>query len=311
MSELKMADIDMNLLVILSKLLDSRSVTKAAITLGVSQPAVTQSLKRLRVLFNDPLLVRTRYGMEPTPFALELITPLKKILDGVRSLLDPRKFDPVSANTTFRMEMDDYSQLLLLPKISERLAKRAPNIRLAVHAPSPTPPIARLENRDLQIAIGSDRNFVGEFRRKRLLSDRLVCLVRRNHPVLASGREMSLAQFLATPHVSVSPSPMVSKLVDDAIAAVDRTRIIRSWVPNSVPGAILACRSDSILVAQARVAKMMANLFGGEIVECPLPPIEYTVYQVWHGTTDAEPSSKWIRTLIAEAADDIDLDYAN
>jgi DNA-binding transcriptional LysR family regulator len=307
MSDLKLADIDMNLLVVLSKLLESRSVTKAANTLGVTQPAVTQNLKRLRVLFKDPLLVRTRYGMEPTPFAIELAPPLKKILDGVRTLLDPRKFDPISASMTFRMEMDDYSQLLLLPEISERLRLRAPNIRLAVHAPSPTPPIARLENRDLQIAIGSDRNFVGEFRRKRLLTDRLVCLVRRGHPTLESDGKISLDQFVALPHVSVSPSPMVSKLVDDVLAAMNGAREIRTWLPTIVPAAVLACRSDQILVVQARAATLMAGLFGGVVVECPIPLSDYTVYQVWHGTTDSEPSSQWMRTLISEAARDMEM----
>jgi LysR family transcriptional regulator, mexEF-oprN operon transcriptional activator len=308
MTRRKLTEVDLNLLAVLGRLLEFQSVTKTALELGVSQPAITHHLKQLRALFSDPLLVRTRYGMTPTALALEMEQPLRKILEQVRVLLDPRNFDPSTANLTYRIEMDDYTQLLLLPKLHAKLGALAPGIRVWVQQPSPMPPAGLLEVHDLQMAIGGERHFVGEFKRQRILTDRLVCLVRAGHPMVDQQQQVSLQDFLRTPHISVSPSPMVSKLVDDAVAAIDAQRYVAAWVPSIVPAAMLACQTDFVLVIQKRAADLVAPLFGGVVVPCPLALQNYTSYQVWHGTTDTEPSGKWMRSLIAEAASTLEKD---
>jgi DNA-binding transcriptional LysR family regulator len=307
MREADLARIDLNLLVALRALLAERSVTRAAARLGLSQPAASRALSRLRETFGDPLLVRTRDGLVPTPRAAALEAPLARLLDDVRDLVRRPEFDPATARGRFALAAVDYVDAVLLPALAEALRARAPGIDL-VSLPSPRDPATALaalaEGRwDLQV-MRFDGDAPAGIYRRRLFGDDLVCMLRRDHPALRDG--LTAETFAALDHVLITVTDDRPGPVDEALAARGLARRIAVRVPHFLAAPLVAARTDAVLTMPRLLAGMFADWLPVALAEPPLPLAGFEIVQLWHERRHGDPAHAWLRALVREVAAAID-----
>ena len=224
-----LAAIDLNQLVALDALLAEESITRAARRVGLSQPAMSHTLARLRGVFGDPLLVRAGRRMMLTPRALELAEPLAQALAGLeRAIGRPDPFDPRLARRVVRVAAMDFVQLVLLPPLCAALLREAPGVEV-VAVPPPEPPDRALVEGELDLAIGLARDAPG-LRQRELLRERFVCVVRKGHPGV--GRELTVRRFARLSHALVSPRGLAVGAVDAALAKRGLTRRVVVTLPS-------------------------------------------------------------------------------
>lgn len=302
MHDVHLSRLDLNLLVALQALLAERHVTRAAARVGLTQPAMSHALARLRGVLDDPLLVRTRDGLVLTPRAEELRPPLDRVLAEVQTLFAPAaRFEPATARRTFRVVSSDYVELALMPAVLARVWKEAPGID--VHLTSSPAALESLEDDRVDLAIVPP---VGETRSgfyvQRILSERFVCVVRTDHPSVK--RRLGLAQFLALPHALVAPRGEAGGIVDDALAKLGEARRVAVRVPHFLVAPFLVERSDLVLTLAERVARSLAPSVKLRVVA---PPKEldlpgFTIALYWHARHHADPAQAWFRALVADVA---------
>ena len=291
-------NVDLNLLVALEALLSERNVTRAAQRLGLSQPAMSAALARLRTLFNDPLLLRTSRGMLPTAKGVELAAPVKQVLDEIgRIVRQADAFDPARAEVTFTITASDYVEFTILPRLVDHFEARAPGCRLAVRPINFATLPEQLERGEVDLALVSTTNAPENARLRPLYPERFVCAVRRGHPRAA--KQISLEEFCALEHVLISPSggAFVAQ-TDAALSALGRSRSVRLSVPHFLLIPEILGRSDMMAVLPERLARAHADRL--HIMEVPfeLPP--YTIAQVWHERTHRDPARAWLRQALAD-----------
>lgn len=293
---MNLRSIDLNLLVALDALLAERHVTKAADRVGLSQPAMSNTLSRLRAMFSDELLVRTSAGMQPTPRAIELMQPLQTLLRQVERLLesDP-DFDPATSRRTFTVRMSDILACLIVPLL---LARRAPGTRVSyniIHLP-PALTVDALERDEIDVAISMGLEHATSVRARTLMRDRMVCLMRNGHP--AADGKLTFATFIEQEHMKVSISPADVRFVDDVLAELGQSRKIAVNVPHwlLVPHAL---KETDLLAVMPRKLAMALIDDGLQMAELPFAsaPFDWTMY--WHRRHDQSKANRWIRDEIS------------
>lgn len=293
---------DLNLLVALDALLAERNVTRAARRLNLSQPALSAQLARLRDLFGDALLVPAQRGMLPTPRALELQEPLRRVLDEVRGVLVAgARFDPAAALTTFRIAASDYTQQAILAPLALGLARDAPGLRFAFRTIDAPNLVAQMEEGTVDLALMVPETAPERLRMRVLFDERYVAIVRRDHP--AVGAALDLDTFCALDHVIVSPrgGGFVGP-TDAALAAHGRSRRVAMSVPGFLIVPEIVARSEMIALVPERMARDAAARV--QIFEPPLPVPGFRIAMVWHHRTADDPAQQWLRArLAAQIAD--------
>ena len=306
MHELHLRSLDLNLILALDALLEERSVTRAAQRVGITQSAMSHALARLRAVTGDALLVRTPSGMVATARAEELAPPIRRALEGVATALrPPQAFDPKTAERRIRIGTGDYGEIVLLPRVVERMAKEAPRIDLRViFLADSLAGILRSGDVNLLLTpvFAADAG-PGVYARK-LFDERFVCVVRRGHPL--AGKKLTLARYVASSHALISPRGKEGSMTDDALTRLGLSRRIAVTVPHFLVAPHIVVQSDLILTLPARVANMLAAPLGLEVLK---PPPElglegFSVSAVWHERTHADPAQRWIREVFAEVAKD-------
>jgi DNA-binding transcriptional LysR family regulator len=293
-------NVDLNLLVALDALLAERSVSRAAVRLHLSQPATSALLARLRGLFGDPLLLRSARGMLPTPRALELLGPVKQVLDEIDAIVQPRvAFDPASAAHTFTLSASDYVEYALLPTLVDYLERKAPGVRLAV-TPLDLQSVAKqMESGEVDLCITGLQNAPAGMHQRPLYTERMVSVVRRNHPGV--GAHLTLEKFCGLEHILVSVRGSgFSARIDDALAKLGRKRRARLAVPHFLLVPEIVARSDMISALPERLARGYAKKL--RIFEPPLDIEGFTVGQIWHERNQREPAQLWLREVLLELA---------
>ncbi|MET0617544.1 MAG: LysR family transcriptional regulator [Luteibacter sp.] len=295
--------VDLNLLVAFDALMRERNVTRAAADVGVSQPAMSAALGRLRKLAGDPLFHRSSSGLLPTARARDLAGPISEALLQVRAaLVQEPAFDPALATQTFALGLSDYPAFVLLPGIMLALRQRAPGSTLAVHSFT-----ARDESVDLldagavDVAIGvpprqSDRRILS----RPILRDTFVTIVASEHPAARKGMDMKT--FLSLPHVLASPEGEGFGLVDQALAQQGKRRRLALTLPQMFVLPSVVARTDMTATVMRRV--VIASAAARTLVTFPPPiPLPDIVFDaIWHRRTDANPAQRWFRGLIEECA---------
>ncbi len=286
-----MTGVDLNLLKALNALLDERSVTKAADRLGISQPAVSGMLTRLRACFDDPLFVRTRRGIVPTDRALDLVEPLKRILYQVEDLLRPRAFDPAMADFTVSMAANDYVLQSVMGPFLSRMRRLAPGIRVAVCPVDDSRLPSQFEQGEVDIAVTALGDVPADWHARRLFDEYYVCAVRQDHPDV--GADISLDRFCALDHALVSYSgERFWGVMDQALAAHGRHRRVVVSVTSFLVLAQLLRSSDLIAVVPAR---LFAQAQGLTLMPLPVSIPCFTKMAVWHDRTHADAGYGWVR----------------
>jgi DNA-binding transcriptional LysR family regulator len=300
--------IELHLVRVLHVLITERSVSRAALKLQSSQPAVSAQLKRLRELTGDTLLVRSGQGMAPTDTALALLEPSANLLREAERLFNPaagggKAFDAVACRASFRIAASDYLDPLFLPELVARVKQRAPQATLQLHSLSDEFDYRRqLASGAIDLVIGNWLEPPGELHRSPLLSDEVVCLVADAHPV--TRRPLwSVAEYLASEHVA--PMPMFAGargVIDEHLAArgLQRNIVVRTshfgLIPLMVAGSLLVLTTGRLFSARYTQALPVT------IVPCPVAFAPLTYYQLWHDVTHASPALRWLREQVREVA---------
>ncbi|MES2385262.1 MAG: LysR family transcriptional regulator [Pseudomonadota bacterium] len=295
--------IDLHLIRVLNTVLTERSVSRAAIRLGMYQPAVSASLKRLRELAGDPLLVRSGAGMVPTDAGLRMIDPSARILRAAEVLFsDARGFDPATATSTFSLACSDYMDPLFLPQLVAQIKNQAPLCHVDIHPLSGESDYrTRLAQGEVDIVVGNWPAPPGDLHMARLFGDEVVCLVAKDHP--AARRGWDSASWLAAEHVAPTPThPGAKGVIDEHLDKLGLQRNITVRCPHF--GLIPAMVASSLLVLTTgrQYCERYTGVLPLKILPCPVDFPRMMYYQLWHERTHASASAKWLRDRVKTVA---------
>jgi DNA-binding transcriptional LysR family regulator len=288
--------VNLNLFVVFEALAAERNVTRAAKRLGVTQSAVSNALRQLRTLFDDPLFLRRSAGVEPTPRALALVDPVRRGLAALGDALAPPRFDPKTAERTFVIATSDYVELVLLPPLLARLAVEAPGVRLEIV------PWGLHEVPDLLARGGADVmiGYYGKVptahREAHLFTEEFVCLVRKRHPTIRG--KLTVKTWTSVPHVVVSQRPGSTSSIDRALAARGVSRTVGVRVSHFMIVPEIVARTDFAAALSRRIAEPAARAHDLRLFAPPIALGKSTVGMVWHDRLDADPGHRWLRSVI-------------
>ena len=292
--------VNLNLLVAFDALFEEQSVTGAARRAGVTQPAMSNTLSQLRTLFGDPLFLRHRTGLTPTPRAKELAEPIRKGLRLLQGALSGHDFDPETSTRRFSIATSDYVELVLLPSLLRRLQKEAPRVRLQLRPWGLHEAPPELGRGELDLMLGFYDKLPPHHLEQALFTDEYVCVVRRRHPTVKT--RLTLARYLELSHVLVSSRADSPGSVDRALAALGKERTIGARVSHFLSVPVLVSQTDFVAALDRRVAEVFARPLGLKLFPPPLKLPKGTIGQVWHEQQDADPGHRWLRALIADVA---------
>ena len=292
---------DLNLLVVFDAVMRERSVTRAAQQVGLSQPAVSHALARLRHMLKDDLLVRTPAGMAPTPRAEQLAGPVRHALGEMQLALEPEAFVPAQAERCFALAVDNCAAIVVAPALVGAVAAGAPGVRLDLR-PSGTLDVEDLIDRgELDLAIGpltADRE---RFVASQLFDDAFVAVLRHRHP--GTRRSLTAEALARLPELEISSSGDDTGFLDRWLAEQGLARRIAHRAPYLSAARLLA-ETDLVAIMRRRVAVVLVANRDLRTVELPGRSPTVATAMLWHRRLDAHPAHRWLRGLIAGAAVD-------
>ena len=291
---------DLNLIPVLVAIYDHHSVGAAALHLGVSQPAVSSALARLRQSYGDPLFLRVSHGMEPTARMRSLIGPLREALarvDGTFTM--DRDFDPGTTKRTFTFAMSDLGEMVFMPKILRRIRELAPSASVRSVAATPTQIELGLESGAIDLAVG----YFPDLREKSFLEQHLffhhfVCLLRADHPIRAT--TLTRAQFLSLEHAVVYGAGRSYEIFERFLRAKRIQRRVVLQTPHFMSIPSIISQSDLIVTVPHAVGMFVKSAHMNiRIAQPPMRTPRIDLKQHWHRNFQRDPKSKWLRELVA------------
>jgi DNA-binding transcriptional LysR family regulator len=290
-----LAAIDLNLLTSLDALLAEENVTRAAKRLGLSQPAVSHSLRRLRELLGDPLLVRDKAGMAATPRALALRGPVRVALDAAEAVLRSKPaFDPATETRTFTLSMADQGSFLLLPPLVDRLAREAPGIRIEVRPASHQLPD------DCELGTGVFEPASSGVEEERLWHENFVCLLRKGSP--GTRGPFDRKRYLSLSHLVVAPRGGPGSYVDDLLARTNERRTVALRVPHFLVAPHIVAATDLVWAAPESIARVFVEQLPLVAREVPVRLDGFTITMRWHTRLASDPGLAWLRGVMRDIA---------
>ncbi|WP_432381619.1 LysR family transcriptional regulator [Duganella sp. P38] len=299
--------IDLNLLVAFDALASERNVTRAATRVGVSQPAMSAALSRLRTLLGDPLFLRSANGLLPTQRARDLAGPVAAALRQIESaMMSKPAFDPANAVLTFNLGLPDYPSFVLLPTLLSALEVQAPGVTLNVHAVNGRDAAIELLDSgviDAAISVPAAEED-GRIKARPLLRDEFVTVLASDHPAARAG--LDLPAYLELQHVLVSPEGHLYGLVDRALAEQGLKRRLALTLPHmfAVPPIIAQTRMTSTILKRAALHAQASHQLA--ILPPPLALPEIVFDLMWHRRSDTHAAQSWLRDLLAAQAATVD-----
>ena len=291
--------LDLNLLVVFQQLLRDRSVSVAAEHLGLSQPAVSNALRRLRQVLHDDLFLRTSRGMEPTPYALHLAGPVADALATLQAALATRDvFDPGTSTRTFHLAMTDIGEMYFIPPLMEALAQRAPQVHISTLRPHTGHLRDAMAAGDVDFALGLMPQLQAGFYQQRLFRHRYVCAFRRDHPLARA--PLSLRLFTELDHVGVVAAQTGHGEIDALLQRAGVQRRMRLSVPHFIAVGHILQSTDLIATLPERFAERCREPFGLTISRHPVALPDIAINLFWHARMHRDPASVWMRRLLAE-----------
>jgi DNA-binding transcriptional LysR family regulator len=301
---MNLASLDLNLLVALDALLLEANVSRAAMRVGLSQPAMSHALQRLRDIFGDPLLIRAGARMEVTPRAQGLRGPLAQALDQVRGLFIPDDFDAARSERRFRLMMPDLAVELLVPPLMAKVGKLAPHVQLEI-VPWRGPAIFTAEfarTIDLVISIG---NAFRGFHRQPLYTDRDALAVRRGHPLRAKLSRRD--SFLGASHIAVVIRGSNEDLIDSWLRTKNIERPIALTVPGYIEALHVVARTDLVAFVPGRLIAALAKPLSLVAVTPPLDPGIDEQFMFYPTRAQFDPGSIWLRQLMLQTGQELEV----
>jgi DNA-binding transcriptional LysR family regulator len=299
----KLGAIDLNLLVVFDAVVQERNVTRAGERLGLSQPAMSHALTRLRHMLKDDLFVRSPKGMLPTPRAEQLAVPVRMALDGLQHSLEPTQFDPSKATRRFRIAIDNYGAVVLVGILAERVGKAAPQVLLEFVPSGTLKLFDLLDNGELDLANAPSSALAERFSNQVLVHDDFVAVLRKNHPA-ASARELSIEALAALPHLEISSVRHSTDFVDQALARSKLSRRIALHAPFLSASRILVTSSMTSVLPR-RVAEALSLHLPLTIRQLRFPSPIIKAMMIWPRWLDNQPAHSWLRNIISESGKDL------
>ena len=296
---------DLNLLRVLDAMLATNSTVAAGKRLGMSQPAVSSALGRLRNALNDPLFVRQGQRLEATDFARSLATPLRSQLDTLESLLSgPKNFDPSAAVLGFRLSGNDFFGELLMPPLGAELARRAPGVRVQLFDIVPNDLEAIFDRYAIDVALQPRSDFPEWVEEQPLFRSGFALVARSNHPRflnagLAEGDTVSVDLYCDLGHVLMSPEGRLTSFVDTALRELGHSRTIAMTLPTFAGVYRAVAESDMVAMMPKLLARKVAPTAGLSLYEAPVAVPGPLISMIWHRRASHNPAHQWMRGLIA------------
>jgi DNA-binding transcriptional LysR family regulator len=309
--------LDLNLLRVFDEVMAAKNITRAAETLAMTQPSVSNALRRLRAALGDELVTRSGYGITPTPRAIALWPAVREALTSLQLSISPDRFAPATAKLSFVLAMADATAAVLVPPLIRTLETDAPYINLRLVPLTTRDPRALLEAGDIELAIGFFPAAVASigmhtiqtgapdsFAHTQLYSGEYVCVMRRDHPLAVNLSELPLTldAFCAAKHLLVSFSGRPFGFIDEALAAINRTRRIVLTVNQFFTAGRVVANSDLLTVLPRHFLASTGIRDEFAVAELPFnkPPVH--VDMLWHRRNNLVAAQMWLRTAISGVA---------
>ncbi len=295
---MSLSNTDLNLFKIFDVIYRESNITKAAQVLGITQPAVSNALSRLRQLFNDELFIRTHKGMKPTPLAQNIYPSIRNALKLLRTSIDEgRAFDPAT-ETTFNLYINTVAQLVLFPILIPELSHHYANIKLISHAMQSSDLVKALNCGTLDIVIEHGLNTPEHIKRIALFDDDYVCVVRKDHPRIK--HEISRKQFESEKHLLLLEQPGHNPL-EIALAEQNIKQTVVFIGNNFVTMPPVLVASDAIMTVERTVAQSLRHHLGMQILEAPFKVPKRSTFLYWHENAESSEANRWLRQIIIAA----------
>ena len=296
---MNITDLDLNLLRAFDAIVTEGNVTAAGERIGLSQPAMSNALARLRQLFGDPLFVRTPRGMRPTPFAQQLAQPVRDALRLIQGALAQHAgFEPERSQNTFRFHMSDIGEMVFLPGLLARIKHDAPGVRIEVVRIPIKDVHAALEAGELDLAVGFLPGLVSGMRQRALFREHYVCMLRADHPLI--GERISAKQFREAAHVLVSYAGTGHQVIEETFLDAGLGERIAVRVPHFLVVPMILARTDLVVTVPSRVAALFAQTGNFKVLKLPLAMPGFEVRLHWHERYQQDPANSWLRQVMTE-----------
>lgn len=291
---------DLNLLLAFEALWTECHVTRAARRIGLTQSAMSHALRRLRVQLEDPLFLATPRGLKPTALAQALAPSLSEALALVRrALAKPEQFSPAALRRTFTIATTDYGNLVVLPRLMQRLAAAAPQVQVTVTHLSDSSERELVAGELDLLLIGASVPSHEAVRGEALFTESFVSLLRSGHP--ATKRRLTLERYLELQHVLVSPQGGGESFVDAALRRLGRVRHVTLRVPHFLAAPLIVAATDYVVTLPERVALAVAKQHRLVVVRPPLRVPTFSNDQFWHARSDEDAAHRWFRQQVKAA----------
>ena len=299
---MKLSDIDLNLFVVFDAIYTEGNLTRAGEIIGITQPAVSNSLSRLRNLFDDPLFVRTAEGMVPTPVAQNIIGSVRQALGLIRSSVqESESFDPTSSDKRFRISMSDLSQAIQLPRLYRAMSSIAPGVAIECYQVHRRDMSIELASGNLDLAIDIALTPDPQIKQLPLYSHPYVCVIREDNEIV--GDKLDLDTYLKLKHIAISSRRGGLGHVDLALGKMGRKRDIALRTQHYLSTPQMAATTNFALTVPQIFAEFPIRSAQVRYVELPfdVPNLESFLY--WHESTDKDQANIWLRELISNSDD--------
>lgn len=295
---MELRDIDLNLLLVFDRMLAEKRVSAVAESLGLSQPAISNALARLRRAFGDELFLRTARGMEPTPFALQLAEPVAYAMGTLHEALNQQTvFDPATSTRSFTLAMTDIGEIYFAPVLMEVLSRAAPGVTISTVRNTAVNLRDAMEAGQVDIAIGLLPQLKASIFQRRLFRQRYVCLFSAGHP-LAAKPKLTLKDFSAAEHLLIKAAGTGHGQVDELMATQGIARRIRLTVPHFVAIGHILRSTPMIATVPERLAQSIAEPFGLVWRTHPVALPQIAINAFWHARFHRDPGNQWLRGVL-------------
>lgn len=295
--------IDLNLLVVLDAIYTEGGITRASEKLHLTQPAISHALGRLRRLLGDELFERTGRAMVPTPFARNLIEPIRRSLRSLEITLNEiERFDPATSQKRFALGVRDVLESTLLPPLMQHVGKAAPQVEIAAIQVDRREMESELASGALDAALDVLLPVSDGVRHARIAGDRMVIVARRQHPGVRS--RISLESYLRQDHILVSSRRSGPGLEDVELSRLGVQRRVRLRCQHYFAACAVVSQTDFLLTMPERYARVANRHFGNRILAFPLAKPTLDVHLYWHSNVDNEPANRWLRKQLRKTFED-------
>ena len=288
---------DLNLLLVFRTLFEQKNVTKASKELGITQPAMSNALNRLRYLVKDELFVRGPRGMRPTQRAVDLSLPITTALNNLELALSSINFSPETTKKLYRISITDDVASIILPNLINFLEKKSPNSSLRIRAEQGSDAIKLLDSNEIDFAVGRFEIIPSRFGSINLFTEKYVCILRKEHP-LSKEDKLSIEQYLSAKHLRVAPKNAPAAPIDRSLSQLNLERDIFVRIDLITLAPSILKNANLILTLPSKTAQRMANNYNFSIVELPIELGKRQTKLLWHKELTNHPTFDWVKKQI-------------